>query len=226
MQSAPTKLGWGNLTESPIAQYTPGSTDKNSSEITFKEFPVPGLRYYSNFITEKEQAAFLKQIDSLPWSNRLSRRTQQYGFDYDYGARNSEDELRLTKSKPFPKWLSQLAVQLNDKNILPHVPDQAIINEYRPGQGINPHKDHEGSFKDWIASLTLGSGVTMDFTNYKTKQTISVYLEPRSLVVLSGDARYNWSHGIDPKLDDIVNGVKVPRNRRVSVTFRKVQEIV
>jgi hypothetical protein len=45
---------------------------------------------------------------------------------------------------------------------------------------------------------------------------------PKSVLSFSGDARYKWMHGIPPRKSDDQNGVKVNRNRRVSLTFRKV----
>jgi hypothetical protein len=49
-----------------------------------------------------------------------------------------------------------------------------------------------------------------------------VYLPPRSLLVLRGDARYTWSHGIASRHRDKVDQQLLPRGRRVSLTFRQV----
>jgi alkylated DNA repair protein alkB family protein 8 len=50
----------------------------------------------------------------------------------------------------------------------------------------------------------------------------NIYLPNRSLLILSGDARYKWLHGIRPRKSDKVNGLLIPRQRRVSFTFRHV----
>ena len=47
-----------------------------------------------------------------------------------------------------------------------------------------------------------------------------LYLPQRSLLILSGEARYNWSHGIVQRRKDIVNQQLIPRGTRVSLTFR------
>lgn len=47
-------------------------------------------------------------------------------------------------------------------------------------------------------------------------------LPARSLLVISGEARYLWAHGITPRKFDKVNGILLPRQRRVSFTFRHV----
>mmetsp|Transcript_2789 Transcript_2789/g.5112 ORF Transcript_2789/g.5112 Transcript_2789/m.5112 type:complete len:89 (-) Transcript_2789:687-953(-) len=44
-----------------------------------------------------------------------------------------------------------------------------------------------------------------------------VYLPPRSLVLLSGDARYKWEHMIVSRTTDTVNGEVLPRKLRVSL---------
>jgi alkylated DNA repair dioxygenase AlkB len=44
-------------------------------------------------------------------------------------------------------------------------------------------------------------------------------LDRRSLVVMTGDARYKWQHEIPARLKEL-NGFV--RGRRISVTFRKV----
>ncbi len=62
----------------------------------------------------------------------------------------------------------------------------------------------------------------MDFINLKTKDKIEVLLEPRSLVVISGEARHNWSHGIAARKTDFFNRNKIDRTLRISMTFRNV----
>jgi alkylated DNA repair dioxygenase AlkB len=77
-------------------------------------------------------------------------------------------------------------------------------------------------FGDTIASLSLGSGCLMDFTHSNTAQKTSLFLPPRSLLLLQSDARTHWQHGIAKRKSDVVDGVKVHRGRRVSLTFRNV----
>ncbi|WP_420445838.1 alpha-ketoglutarate-dependent dioxygenase AlkB [Candidatus Poriferisodalis sp.] len=47
-------------------------------------------------------------------------------------------------------------------------------------------------------------------------------LEPRSLVLMHGDARSAWRHGIAKRRADDWNGQKIKRQRRVSITFRTI----
>ena len=53
-------------------------------------------------------------------------------------------------------------------------------------------------------------------------ERVPVWLPPRSLLVLRGEARYEWSHGIAPRKLDRVGGQLTRRGTRVSLTFRRV----
>lgn len=172
---------------------------------------IPGLVYVPNFISADEEQTLIDAIDQQPWLNDLKRRVQHYGYKYDYKARAVTSDAYLG---PLPDWIAPIAQKL------PFKPDQAIVNEYLPGQGISAHVDCVPCFSDMIASLTLGSGTIMQFTNGNRKEEI--YLEPRSLATLSGPARYEWAHAIPARKSDTVNGFKVQRTRRISLTFRSV----
>jgi alkylated DNA repair dioxygenase AlkB len=122
---------------------------------------------------------------------------------------------------PLPDWLAPLATRLHREGLFSEIPDQAIINEYLPGQGISAHVDCVPCFDKEIASLSLGSACVMEFTHaHHNKQT--KVLEPCSLFVLSGAARYEWQHCIPARKSDMISNIKINRARRVSITFRKV----
>lgn len=187
------------------------------SEDFLTEPNIPGLTYVPDFITRDEEDALIAAIDMQPWLNDLKRRVQHYGYKYDYKARS------VTKGSwlgPLPDWIEPLAQKLQDERLFKTVPDQAIVNEYLPGLGISAHIDCVPCFDDVIASLSLGSPTIMQFTKGSEKQEI--YLEPRSLIVLSGPARYEWQHAIPARKTDVVNGFKIERKRRLSLTFRTV----
>jgi alkylated DNA repair dioxygenase AlkB len=99
-------------------------------------------------------------------------------------------------------------------------PDHAIVNEYEPGQGISARVDCVPCYDDTIAILSLGSSAVMQFINCNEMQ--ESYLEPRRLIVLSGEARFRWMHAIPARKPDMVGGFKIERKRRVSLTFRKI----
>ena len=181
---------------------------------------VPGLRYIENYITANEHGALLTHVDNGLWLDDLKRRVQHYGFKYNYRARKVDMSMRIGE---LPEWLKSLSKKLHQDEYMPEVADQVIVNEYRPGQGISAHIDCEPCFKDTIVSLSLGSNCVMDFTNKLDRtRKIPVRLAPRSLVVLKDEARYGWLHSIAARRWDEWEGNKYYRERRVSLTFRKV----
>ena len=180
---------------------------------------ITGLSYIADYIDESTEAALLEVIDSQPWMNDLKRRVQHYGWRYDYKARNVTSDLRIGA---LPDWLQSYAVRLQQGGLFTEMPDQVIINEYQPGQGISAHIDCVPCFADSIASLSLGSPCVMDFTHSKTGEKSSLLLEPRSLLVLTGDARYVWQHAIAGRKTDRYQGQIISRKRRISLTFRKM----
>lgn len=191
---------------------------KTKEELTIDA--ISGLKYIENYINNARHDWLLDQIDKRLWLNDLKRRVQHYGFKYDYKARKVNHDMHIGE---LPEWLKKLSQKLHKDGHMPVIADQVIINEYKPGQGIAGHIDCEPCFRDTIASLSLGSGCVMDFTNKDDKtQKIPAWLAPRSLVVLSDEARYKWLHGIAARKSDTWEGEKHERGRRVSLTFRKV----
>ena len=117
-----------------------------------------------------------------------------------------------------PKWLNDVISKIKEDGLCEIVPDQVIINEYKPGQGISPHINCENCFGPRNFTLSLGSQVIMEFTQ-DGNPTKEILLTPRSLVMMYGEARYNWKHSIQAILKD--NGVD--REKRLSLTFRNVE---
>jgi len=180
---------------------------------------IDGLAYVPNFITEQEEKELVRAINAQPWLTDIKRRVQHYGYKYDYKARTINYSMFLG---PLPDWVAAVAERLFQNNYIEEYPDQVIINEYLPGQGITNHIDCEPCFGETITSLSLGSHCIMDFNNIITGQKIEVMMEPRSLVVINGPARHIWTHGIAQRKSDVFQGVKYDRKLRVSLTFRKV----
>lgn len=176
-------------------------------------FGVNGLLYIPAYISPQHHDALVETIDAQPWRVDLARRTQHYGYVYDYRARTVDASAHLG---PLPRWLDRIAVHLERDGIIGAVPDQAIINEYTPGQGIASHIDCVPCFGDVVISLSLGSSVVMDLK--RGDQSVPIWLEPRSLLMLRGAARYDWGHGIAKRSSDETRR----RERRLSITFRRV----
>lgn len=99
--------------------------------------------------------------------------------------------------------------------------DQLTVNDYIPGQGIPPHIDTHSPFEEIFVALSLNSEATMTFKSETETKHIS--LKPRSLIIFSGEGRYNWLHSIPTRKFDKVNGLIKSRRRRISLTYRKIR---
>lgn len=181
---------------------------------------IQGLSYLPEFVTQTEQENLLSEIDKQTWLLDIRRRTQHYGYKYDYTRKLVDSSLFLG---PIPNWLQPYTQRLVDQKIFEKLPDQIIINEYNPGQGISRHVDCVPCFGDTIASLSLNSTCMMELEQLKSSKKGTIMLAPLSLLVLTGEARHDWMHSIPARKEDTFNFEVFPRQRRVSLTFRTVK---
>jgi alkylated DNA repair dioxygenase AlkB len=177
--------------------------------------PILGMTYVPDFLSPSEQEVVLREVDQQPWRNDLKRRVQHYGYRYDYKARRVDPSMYLGQ---LPAFATPIANRLAERSLFQRLPDQLIVNEYLPGQGITAHVDCEPCFAEAVAMISLGWAYEMDFIHSETRDTRAILLATGSAVVISGEARYNWLHQIKARRSD--RGI--PRQRRVSLTFRNV----
>ena len=177
---------------------------------------VPGLKYVPDFISEREEKDLVAKIDEAGWSTELQRRVQHYGWRYDYKARQIDASMRIG---PLPDWAVRLARRLVSNRLLTELPDQVIVNEYDGAQGISRHVDSE-NFADGIATISLLESWEMVFRERKKRgRRVTQRLDRRSAAIMTGDARYHWTHEIPKRKHE---PGRVERRRRISLTFRKV----
>jgi alkylated DNA repair dioxygenase AlkB len=180
---------------------------------------ISGLKYIPNFISLDNELSLIHTIDNQIWSKDLKRRTQHYGYKYDYTNKSIDESLYLGR---IPQWLEKYCFKLYDNKFFEKLPDQVIINEYLPGQGINKHVDCVPCFDHTVASLSLNSSCVMCFENIYTHKVGELALAPLSLLVLSGESRFEWMHSIPARTRDVISDQVLPRGRRISLTFRTV----
>lgn len=180
------------------------------SELIVQYGPIPGLIYVSNYILypEKLLQIVVQQCKfEVLSSSKNSRRVAHFGYAYKY------DRTGLSIAEDIPECFKQLISRdtLNDLTgrICPEF-DQIIVNEYRKSQGISPHIDHKTLFGDIIGGISLGA--KCDMILKKNQEQIILPLDIGSLFLLTGDARYKWTHSLTNKSN----------NTRYSITFRHV----
>lgn len=182
-----------------------------------------GLELVNNFLSDNEETRLLAWVDRAPWRQDLKRRVQHYGWRYNYRARRVDPSDYLGE---LPTWLGGVIARIDEKARFSEFPDQAIVNEDIPGQGIAPHVDCVPCFGPAVASPRLAScEMPCQLGEKDARQKRQKLHLPRgSLLVVSGPARYEWRHRIlarktDPNPDPPKPG-RIPCSRRVSITFR------
>ena len=188
------------------------------------EHEIPGFLYKPDFITEEEETKLLACIDAAEWSTELQRRVQHYGWRYDYKQRRIDESMRVGE---LPEWARELGRRLVNEGLMEDLPDQVIVNEYRGKQGISRHIDQPRSFAEHVATISLIETWGMVFRRRGSKEKVEKPLERRSVAVLTGDARYMWTHEIPQRANEtrMERGKSrwVKRTKRISLTFRTVR---
>jgi alkylated DNA repair dioxygenase AlkB len=173
-----------------------------------------GFRYQENVITEAEEAtlvACLQTLDLKPFEfqgHLANRRVISFGLRYDYSRRTVEGASEL------PSFLHEMrakAAAFSNQGVNEF--RQAGVNEYGPGASIGWHKD-KAQF-GIIVGVSLLASATMRFRRADGRgwARVSQAVAPRSIYVLSGEARTEWEHSIPP-LDKL----------RYSLTFRTLSD--
>ncbi|XP_051842883.1 alkylated DNA repair protein alkB homolog 8 isoform X2 [Antechinus flavipes] len=203
----------------------------------------PGLMIVEEIVSPEDEKMLLESIDwtdnSVGQNAQKSlkhRKVKHYGYEFRY------DNNNVDKDKPLPGGLPDICNIILEKCLkeghIKYFPDQLTVNQYEPGQGIPPHIDTHSAFENEIISLSLGAEIVMDF-KHPDGYTVSVMLPQRSLLVMTGESRYLWTHGITPRKFDVIqasqgqkSGVITSdagnltlnkRGVRTSFTFRKVR---
>ena len=180
---------------------------------------IDGLYYFGAFLDEDSQRELIERTDAEPWRADLGRRVQHYGWRHDYQRKTVTPDMELG---PLPDWVGELARRLYvATKLFDRVPDQAIVNEYRPGQGIALHADRQ-SFGATVATVSLGDDWEMRLrpVGGTSKDDRRLMLERGSALVLTGDSRSRWMHGIDKRKTEKSPVGERDRQRRLSLTFR------
>jgi alkylated DNA repair dioxygenase AlkB len=182
--------------------------------LLFDTPPIAGLDYREEFVSAAESAELVRRLaeaDLAPfrfhgWLG--NRKTRTFGWRYDF------DDSSFAPAEPIPDWLHPLRAKAAAfAGVSPEDFAHVLLARYDPGAGIGWHRDRP-QFED-VVGISLGSPAAMRFrlrTADGFRRT-KVYLEPRSVYLLSGEARWDWEHSI-------VAGEQL----RFSITFRTLSE--
>ena len=95
--------------------------------------------------------------------------------------------------------------------------NSCLLNLYHSGdESMAWHSDAEKDLKrnGAIASVSFGAERKFAFKHKKTKETVSLYLEHGSLLIMKGTTQTHWLHRLPP--------TKKIQSPRVNLTFRTI----
>ena len=139
------------------------------------------------------------------------RKVAWYGdsaFEYTY-SKATKRALEWTKE------LSQLKEIIETKTGEKF--NSCLLNLYHSGEeGMAWHSDDEKELKKngAIASLSFGAERKFFFKHKKTKETVSIFLEHGSLLLMKDETQTNWLHRLPP--------TKLVKKPRINLTFRSI----
>ena len=204
-------------------------TEHKDTDDELDEIFIPGLYYIDNYITNEQHDSILQFFNNNEWDKIDTRIVQQYIYKLlpQKGDKLKQD-LKRIKKKPFDEMpfcvegiLNQI---INDKRFGiddDYYFDQLSVNNYPSFGGISYHFDSIDCFDDFIVCLSFLSEAVINFKNIETNEIKQLLLKPKSLLILSGDARYKWKHGITDNNVHFYDGMRINRQQRISLTFRK-----
>lgn len=233
LSAAPAHWSWS----APSVEFGPKHADRLPE----------GLRYVTDFVSPEEEAELVEVLQRGDWLTHLIRAQQFFGLVY-YQTRH--DLATLQPGTPraqagrsmddLPGWLIP---RLVSTGVFPRGHqeiNQVAANDYRRTVGIAAHVEDVVSFGPNLATLSLLAPVTITLSVADEEKNsreepgdgidhgnwVKVLLEPRSLLVLQGESRYRYRHGIRrSRLIRLRDGSIYKREEdyhRMSLTFREL----
>jgi DNA oxidative demethylase len=178
------------------------------------ESPPSGLRYQPDFISTEQEQRLVAHLASVHFKQVIMREvaakrtTAHFGWSYGY------ESWKIEPAEPIPSWIEPLRERVGALvGLEPDTFEEVLLSNYPEGAGIGWHRDAP-MFRDTVIGISLGAECLMKFRRKVGDQYVvwKQTLEPRSLYVISGEARRIWQHTI----------VATP-GHRFSITFRTIK---
>ena len=181
----------------------------------FKKHDFPeGFQYEERVLSPDRERSLIACFEHLQFREFEfrgfvgKRRTVSFGWRYDFNVR------KLQRAEDTPTFLRALRQQAAKFAALsPQSLQHVLVTEYAPGAAIGWHKDRP-EFED-VIGISLGAPCVFRFRRKKGTrwERASIELQPGSVYLLRGPARWDWQHSIPP-VDKL----------RYSITFRSLRE--
>lgn len=143
-----------------------------------------------NYLTESQLNEIISNVTLSPMRVKESEHPNELG---DYTFDIAPEHLQV--------------IMQNMAHYFNTVPDAITINEYLPGQSFYAHIDDE-TYGEVTAVITVMGNGTMVFE--KDGETLTYELSEGSLILFTGEHRWEWTHTVSPVIE-----------RRVSLVIRK-----
>jgi alkylated DNA repair dioxygenase AlkB len=172
-----------------------------------------GFLYQPDFVSVDEDRRLVDAVRALEFGavkmrgQIARRRTAHFGWLYGY------ESWRIEPGPPIPASLLSLRQRAAElAGVGADELAEVLVTEYAPGAGIGWHRD--APMFGLVIGISLLGACRFRFQRGKgeARETRAATLEPRSVYVLTGAARWQWQHSIPPT-----------RERRYSVTFRTLR---
>ena len=201
----------------------------------YRIVPELEIYYIQEFISVEHEAHLLDKINAheSKWVQLKNRRLQAHPSQLINGTTLVAGHL--------PAYLNVIKDKLTNLGIFADSPhkeaNHVLINEYRAGQGIDPHEDGDAYFP-LVATVTLVSHCVYNLLDKQRNKIVSLLQEPRSCLITKSSAYTNYLHGIAETVQDIgLNSETIAnwhmlsddykhdtlqRGTRISLTYRDV----
>lgn len=171
---------------------------------------------YKDFVTEEEESNFMLEMEP-----HLKRHIYEKNHwdDAIQGFRETERKFFNKTNTPIIERIKQLSFPSEGKDgkILPYT---HVLDLAKDGV-IKPHVDSSRFCGSTVAVLSLLSDSVGRLCLEKDKdQIVDVFIPRRSLYIMKGVARYDFTHEILHNEQSMFRGRKVDKDRRISVICR------
>ncbi|XP_019875883.1 alpha-ketoglutarate-dependent dioxygenase alkB homolog 7, mitochondrial [Aethina tumida] len=174
---------------------------------------VNNMTVHHDFISESDEKSILDEIE--PYLKRM-----RYEFDHwDDAIHGYRETERLKWNEMNTKILDRVRALAFPPNVgqLKYV---HILDLDKKGY-IKPHIDAVRFCGDTIAGLSLLTDSVMRLVHDKKKNLYAdVLLKRRSLYIMKGEARFDYTHEILSNENSHFKGAKIEKDRRISVICR------
>jgi alkylated DNA repair dioxygenase AlkB len=192
---------------------------------------VPGLYFTPEVLTEEQERDILVKVKAEPGKPVAQiHPAGEYGWPFRPSNGSLGPPLAPDDSYGImPPWLQEAWASCvaggNMPSSIPRqLPDHVLANTYPVGDGCRAHTDDTQCWTGFVVGLSLGSGATMEFRR-GAGPVVRIFMPRRSMYVLTGPARWEFTHAVTAATHDDVDGVVIPRGERVSFTFRNIAQL-